>query len=399
HISAMYDDYIGGQPSAALRIVSAAQAHPDVDGLNSQQQHAQQQGNQAPIQPETVAENIPNAMFDANSFVNPFANPSTSATESSSSQYVDPSNMHTFYQPYPREFQWTKDHPLEQVIGEPSRPELTRNQLRSDGYMCMYALTVITMEPKNVKEAMTDPEWIESMQEELLQFKRLDVWVLVPAPNNITVFWVEHLVSLSLPSDLPHHCLTQGYTHIHFGAIRLALTFHGRKGLPAYSRIALLDTRYEKGDPTVGLLGEPSGKFDYYVLYRKAEPSQPPLPSQPPSPHKPSPTVTSPPPLKLSLYNQKALSILHQDSPTKDKEVILSPVFPITKDPSCSYSKEYEQEFPAITAFEHLDSRTKHDWKIKNPTTISPTGHANKISPAEATVNKVKTLLLKTKFL
>nr|GFC09032.1 retrovirus-related Pol polyprotein from transposon TNT 1-94 [Tanacetum cinerariifolium] len=30
------------------------------------------------------------------------------------------------------------------------------------------------MEPKNVKEARTDPAWIESMQEELLQFKRLD---------------------------------------------------------------------------------------------------------------------------------------------------------------------------------------------------------------------------------
>nr|GEW39489.1 retrovirus-related Pol polyprotein from transposon TNT 1-94 [Tanacetum cinerariifolium] len=38
----------------------------------------------------------------------------------------------------------------------------------------------------NVKEAMTDPAWIESMQEELLQFKRLDVWVLVPAADNIT---------------------------------------------------------------------------------------------------------------------------------------------------------------------------------------------------------------------
>nr|GEX77238.1 hypothetical protein [Tanacetum cinerariifolium] len=71
-------------------------------------------------------------MFDANTFVNPFATPSTNAAESSSSQYVDPSNMHTFFQPYPHEFQWTKDHPLEQVIGEPSRPVLKRNQLRSD---------------------------------------------------------------------------------------------------------------------------------------------------------------------------------------------------------------------------------------------------------------------------
>nr|GEY28256.1 retrovirus-related Pol polyprotein from transposon TNT 1-94 [Tanacetum cinerariifolium] len=82
----------------------------------------------------------------------------------------------------------TKDHPLKQVIGEPSRPVLTRNQLRSDGDKCMYALTVSTMEPKNVKEVMTDPAWIESMQEELLQFKRLDVWVLVPAPDSITPF-------------------------------------------------------------------------------------------------------------------------------------------------------------------------------------------------------------------
>nr|GEW70536.1 hypothetical protein [Tanacetum cinerariifolium] len=63
---------------------------------------------------------------------------------------------------------------------------LTRNQLRSDGDMYLYALTVSTIEPKNVKEAMTDPTWIESMQEGLLQFKRLDVWVLVPTPDNIT---------------------------------------------------------------------------------------------------------------------------------------------------------------------------------------------------------------------
>nr|GEW77333.1 putative ribonuclease H-like domain-containing protein [Tanacetum cinerariifolium] len=128
----------------------------------------------------------PNAMVNGNTFVNPFANSSTSVVATSSSQNVDPSNMHTFYQPYPHEFQWTKDHPLEQVIGEPLRPVLTRNQLRFDGDMCMYALSVSTMEPKNVKKAMTDPAWIDSMQEELLQFKRLNVWVLVLAPDNIS---------------------------------------------------------------------------------------------------------------------------------------------------------------------------------------------------------------------
>nr|GFA02311.1 retrovirus-related Pol polyprotein from transposon TNT 1-94 [Tanacetum cinerariifolium] len=87
---AMYDDYISGKPSATVRIVSPAQEPHDVDELN------------------------PNAMVDCNTFVNPFANSSTSAAASSSLQNVDPSNMHTFYQPYPHEFQWTKDHPLEQ---------------------------------------------------------------------------------------------------------------------------------------------------------------------------------------------------------------------------------------------------------------------------------------------
>nr|GEV91451.1 uncharacterized mitochondrial protein AtMg00820-like [Tanacetum cinerariifolium] len=42
------------------------------------------------------------------------------------------------------------------------------------------------MELKNVKEAMKDPAWIDSMQEELLQFKRLDVCVPVSAPDNIS---------------------------------------------------------------------------------------------------------------------------------------------------------------------------------------------------------------------
>nr|GFA62426.1 hypothetical protein [Tanacetum cinerariifolium] len=90
-----------------------------------------------------VDELNPNAMVDGNTFVNPFANSSTSAAASSSHQNVDPSNMHA-------------------------------NQLRSDGDMCMYSLSISTMEPKNVKKAMTDPAWIDSMQEELLQFKRLD---------------------------------------------------------------------------------------------------------------------------------------------------------------------------------------------------------------------------------
>nr|GFA17258.1 retrovirus-related Pol polyprotein from transposon TNT 1-94 [Tanacetum cinerariifolium] len=90
----MYDDYISGKPSATARSVLTAQA-----------QQVQQQGNQAHLQSTTVANNVLNALFDGNTFVNPFEIPSTSAAESSSLHNMDPSNMYTFYQPYPHEFQ------------------------------------------------------------------------------------------------------------------------------------------------------------------------------------------------------------------------------------------------------------------------------------------------------
>nr|GFA64728.1 Gag-Pol polyprotein [Tanacetum cinerariifolium] len=110
-----------------------------------------------------------------------------------SSRHVDLSNMHTFYQRYPSEHRWTKDHPLEQVIGNPSQSVRTRRQLESDAEMCMFTLTMSRTEPKNIKEAMADSAWIASMQEELHQFDRLDVWELVDRPlctNVINLKWL-----------------------------------------------------------------------------------------------------------------------------------------------------------------------------------------------------------------
>nr|GEY58820.1 retrovirus-related Pol polyprotein from transposon TNT 1-94 [Tanacetum cinerariifolium] len=108
-----------------------------------------------------------------NEFINIFCTPVQDKGETSS-HHVDSLNMHTFYQHHPSERRWTKDHPLEQVIGNPSQSVRTRRQLESDGEMCMFALTVSQTESKNIKEAMVDSAWIESMQEELHQFNRLD---------------------------------------------------------------------------------------------------------------------------------------------------------------------------------------------------------------------------------
>ncbi|GJU35772.1 hypothetical protein Tco_1184126 [Tanacetum coccineum] len=50
----------------------------------------------------------------------------------------------------------------------PLQSNTIADNLKTDGDMCIDALSMSTMEPSNVKEAMTDSGWIDSMQEELL---------------------------------------------------------------------------------------------------------------------------------------------------------------------------------------------------------------------------------------
>ncbi|GJX80626.1 retrovirus-related pol polyprotein from transposon TNT 1-94 [Tanacetum coccineum] len=66
--------------------------------------------------------------------------------------------------------------------GDPTCSYKQEVQLMTDPEMCMFALTVSIVEPKNIKEAMADSAWIEAMQEELHQFDRLKVWELVDKP-------------------------------------------------------------------------------------------------------------------------------------------------------------------------------------------------------------------------
>nr|GEU87137.1 Gag-Pol polyprotein [Tanacetum cinerariifolium] len=84
-------------------------------------------------------------------FTNPFCALTQEVTESSSHN-IGNSNVPTFNQPQVFEYRWTKDHLLEQVRRNPSRPVQTRRQLTTDPKMCMYALTVSTAKPKNIKE-------------------------------------------------------------------------------------------------------------------------------------------------------------------------------------------------------------------------------------------------------
>ncbi|GJS52235.1 gag-pol polyprotein [Tanacetum coccineum] len=110
------------------------------------------------------------AEFNGNLFYNPPQSLVFEEAESSST-YQDPSNMHEFHQQHRSTNKWTKNHPIEQVTGDPSKPVMRRNRLQTDAEVCMYALTVSTIEPKNIKEVMLDHSWIKSMQYDLNQNK------------------------------------------------------------------------------------------------------------------------------------------------------------------------------------------------------------------------------------
>nr|GEX07437.1 reverse transcriptase domain-containing protein [Tanacetum cinerariifolium] len=181
--SPMFDELLNG----SSQVVSKSSAVTTADAPNQRQQHHITSLNthitpeptcQVPTQAPTVTstENInqadtisENAQVADDEFINIFSTPVQDRGETLS-RHVDSSNMHTFYQRHPSEHRWTKDHPLEQVIRNPSQLVRTRRQLESDGEMCMFALT-----------------------EELHQFNRLDVWELVYRPlckNVINMKWL-----------------------------------------------------------------------------------------------------------------------------------------------------------------------------------------------------------------
>ena len=81
----------------------------------------------------------------------------------------------------PREWKASRDHPLDNIIGDISKGVTTRHSLKD---LCNNMAFVSMIEPKNIKEAIVDDNWIIAMQEELNQFERNNVWKLVEKPEN-----------------------------------------------------------------------------------------------------------------------------------------------------------------------------------------------------------------------
>nr|GEU30739.1 hypothetical protein [Tanacetum cinerariifolium] len=93
------------------------------------------------------------------------------ASDQSSSTVSSHTIVHPDHQIPQHNNKWTKDHPLDNIIGQLARPVSTRLQLH---------------------------EQIEAMQEKLNEFERLEVWELVPRPDKVMVITLKWIYKVKL---------------------------------------------------------------------------------------------------------------------------------------------------------------------------------------------------------
>nr|GFA02889.1 hypothetical protein [Tanacetum cinerariifolium] len=116
-----------------------------------------------------------------------------------STLFHDPSNVYTYYQPYPHEKKWSKDHPLYKIIGDPKSSFRTRGQLANS---CLFSCLLSSIEPANVAEALKDADWVigYSQQEGIVydetfapvaRIKAIRLFLAYAAHKEFTVFQMD----------------------------------------------------------------------------------------------------------------------------------------------------------------------------------------------------------------
>nr|GEU49349.1 hypothetical protein [Tanacetum cinerariifolium] len=105
---------------------------------------------------QSVSNNMVPNVDEASTSYNVFNERLEDAYFDASTSFHDPSNVYTFYQPYPHDKKWTKDHPLHKIIGDPKSSVRTRGQLANS---CLFSCFLSSIEPANVAEALRDADW------------------------------------------------------------------------------------------------------------------------------------------------------------------------------------------------------------------------------------------------
>ncbi|GJS04439.1 putative ribonuclease H-like domain-containing protein, partial [Tanacetum coccineum] len=157
----------------------------------------------------TETPSLGNAMSFENRLEDLFGD--TTASVSLNEVKVELSNMETNIQVSPTPtLRIHKVHPKSPIIGHVDTPVQTRQKTKNmeeQSFIatihqktnpeliqyCLFSCILSQEEHKKIFDALKDPSWVESMQEELLQFKIHNVWVLVDCPKGvrpIRIKWV-----------------------------------------------------------------------------------------------------------------------------------------------------------------------------------------------------------------
>ncbi|GJU75645.1 retrovirus-related pol polyprotein from transposon TNT 1-94 [Tanacetum coccineum] len=162
--------------------------------------------------PETPPPVIPNDVEEDNTMILKlpygkipyfvYTNPEVSSDQSSSSDIIH-KIVPPDHQVSEHNSKWTKDHPLENIIGELDRP--------------------------TYKDALTQSCWIEAMQEELNDFERLRVWELIPRPDKVMVITLKWIYKVKLDE------LGESFAPVaRLEAIRIFLAFAAHMNMVVY---------------------------------------------------------------------------------------------------------------------------------------------------------------------
>ncbi|GJR38539.1 integrase, catalytic region, zinc finger, CCHC-type containing protein [Tanacetum coccineum] len=183
----LFDEYFNPPPSVASPVPAVTAPEPadstgtpsstkinqDAPSLSTSQTPPESSSIVIPPGVEEEVHDIKVAHMDNDPFFGlPIPEPSS---EGSSSRDVIPTNVHSINRPLEHISKWSKDHPLNNIIGYPSRPVTTRLQLQTEALFCYFDAFLSSVEPKSYKEALTESCWIESMKEELNEFEHLEV--------------------------------------------------------------------------------------------------------------------------------------------------------------------------------------------------------------------------------
>nr|GEW97909.1 retrovirus-related Pol polyprotein from transposon TNT 1-94 [Tanacetum cinerariifolium] len=154
---------------------------------------------QSSVLPQDVEEDIHDIEVEHMGNDPLFGVPIPEVTSDKSSSTV---SSHTIVQPdhqIPQHnSKWTKDHLLDNIIGQLSRPVSTWLQLHEQALFCYYDAFLTLVEPNTYKDTLTQSCWIEAMQEELNEFEQLEVWELVPRPDKVMVITLKWIYKVKL---------------------------------------------------------------------------------------------------------------------------------------------------------------------------------------------------------